>query len=331
LRRFCVQSGSASGASGHRPMWRWAAALFVGLAGCTSFKHLTTVTDGIPKAKECGKCHVAIYQEWAQSDHAKAYVNPEFRRATDDYAFESCLSCHAPEPSAASQPPRLRASDREEGITCVCCHLDQGRLVGPIEPTGKVTPHPVGVRPEFYRGSGMCGACHQGTFEEWNAAAGKKEICQQCHMDVVVRKVTQPTEGISHLLVAMEKTVALRRHSFSIAGDYIQGKILTVRGERKDSVLTLQITNNLPHALPTGDFGFRVLDLEVIAVDGQGERTVLERRELAPELSTAIIARGTLTRSLEVPADAVKAVVSLRRRSYDQTDIVILANVEISL
>ena len=331
MRRSYIQSGSASGACRLRHVLRWTVALFIGLAGCTSFKHLTTVTDGIPKAKECGKCHVAIYQEWAQSDHTKAYVNPEFRRATNDYTFESCLSCHAPEPSATGQPPRLRASDRDEGITCVCCHLDQSRLAGPIELTGKVTPHPVGVRPEFYRSSGICGACHQGTFEECNAAAGKKEICQQCHMDVVVRKVTQPTEGISHLLVAMEKTTALRRHDFSIAGEYIRGKILTVRGGRKGSVLTLQITNNLPHALPTGDFGFRVLDLEVIAVDSQGGRTVLERRELAPELSTAIDARGTLTRSFEVPADAVKAVVSLQRRSYDQADIVALANVELAL
>jgi len=33
----------------------------------------------------------------AQSDHAKAYINPEFRKATDDYTFESGLSCHAPE------------------------------------------------------------------------------------------------------------------------------------------------------------------------------------------------------------------------------------------
>jgi hypothetical protein len=331
LKKFCVQSGSASRARRLRLVLRWWVALFVGLAGCTSFKHLTTVTDRIPKAKECSECHVAIYQEWAQSDHAKAYVNPEFRRATNDYAFESCLSCHAPEPSATSQAPRLRASDREEGITCVCCHLDQGRLTGPIEPTGKVKPHPVGVRPEFYRSSGICGACHQGTFEEWNAAAGKKEICQQCHMNIVVRKVTQPTEGISHMLVAIEKTAILRRHDFPILGDYIRDKILTVRGQKKDSVLTLRVTNNLPHALPTGDFGFRVLDLEVIGVDGQGRRTVLDRRELAPELSTAIDARGMLTLDLKAPADTVKAVVSLRRRSYDQADILSLADVEISL
>jgi hypothetical protein len=309
----------------------WGVALFVGLAGCASFEHLTTVTDEIPKAKECGKCHVEIYQEWAQSDHAKAYINAEFRQATDDYAFESCLSCHAPEPEVTDQAPRARASHREEGITCVCCHLDQGKLTGPIEPTGNVTPHPVGIRPEFYRSGKICGTCHQGTLEEWDSAAGKKETCQQCHMEAVARKVTQPTEGISHLLVAMEKQMVLRRHDFSILGDYISGKILTVRGTRNDSLLTLRITNNLPHDLPTGDLGFRVLDLQVIAVDKQGREIVLGQRELAPELSTAIRARRMLTWNLEVPADIAKAVVRLQRRSYQDTDVIMLANVELSL
>jgi hypothetical protein len=309
----------------------WATALFIGLAGCASFEHLTTVVNRIPEARECGKCHVEIYREWAQSDHAKAYTNPEFRQATDDYAFESCVSCHAPEPAVTDRAPRARGSHREEGITCVCCHLEQGELTGPIEPTGKVTPHPVGIRPEFYRSGKICATCHEGTFDEWNMAAGKKEICQQCHMEVVVRKVTQPTEAISHLLVAAEKTAILRRHDFSILGDYIRGKILTVRGKRKDSVLTLRITNNLPHDLPTGDFGFRVLDLQVIAVDKQGREIVVGQRELAPELSTAIGARSMLTLDLEMPADIVKAIVRLQRRSYQDADVVLLADVELSL
>lgn len=307
------------------------AVLAVLLASCASFEHLTQVNDTFPPAKDCGKCHVAIYQEWAQSDHAQAYTNPHFREATDDYAFADCLSCHAPEPMLTAGRPTVRSAGREEGVTCVSCHLEQGMLSGPLEPTGRVHPHPIGVRPEVFLSSDLCGQCHQGTFDEWNAAAGQKETCQQCHMDVVVRKVTQPTEGISHLLVAMEKAVPVRRHDLSILGDSIRGKVLTVQGTRESSALTLQITNNLPHTLPTGDFGFRVLDLEVIVMDGRNRRVVLERRELAPELSTAIGARGTLTWDLEVPADAAKAVVSLRRRSYDETDVVMLANVELSL
>lgn len=301
------------------------------VVGCASFEHLTTVRNELPKAKECGKCHVEIYQEWAQSDHARAYVNPEFRQATDDYTFESCLSCHAPEPSATDQAPRLRASDREEGITCVCCHLDQGRLAGPMAPTGAVHPHPIGVQPEFYRSSKMCAGCHQGALDEWDSAAGSKETCQQCHMDVVVRKVTQPTGGISSVLVATEKLAVLKRHDFSIMGEYIRDKVLAVRGEKKGAVLTLQIRNNLPHNLPTGEFGFRVIELAVIALDGQSRDVVLGRRELTPELSTAIPARGTLTWDLEMPPDTTKVLVRVQRRSYEGTPVIVLAYVELAL
>ena len=301
------------------------------VVGCASFEHLTNVSNEMPKAKECGKCHVEVYQEWARSDHARAYINPEFRQATNDYAFESCLSCHAPEPSATDRPPRLRAANREDGITCVCCHLDQGKLAGPMEPTGAVHPHPVAVRPEFYRSSKMCGGCHQGTFDEWNLAAGDKPTCQQCHMDEVVRKVTQPTSGVSGLLVATEKTAVLRRHGFPILGQHIGDKVLTVRGGKNGAVLTLEVKNNLPHTLPTGEFGFRVLELTVIALDGRFRDTVLGRRELAPEASSAIAARGTLTWDLQVPPDTTKALVRLQRRSYEDTPIIVLANVELDL
>lgn len=307
------------------------AVLAVLLASCVSFKHLTQVSDIFPRAKECGKCHVEIYREWSQSDHARAYTNPHFQAATDDHEFEDCASCHAPEPTLTDRAPAVRAVGREEGVTCVACHLSQGSLCGPLEPTGKIHPHPISVRPEVYRSSDLCGRCHQGTFDEWNAAVGKKETCQQCHMNMVARKITQPTEGISHLIVAMEKTSLQRRHDLPILGDYIRGKILTVRGERNGSVLALQIANNLPHTLPTGDYGLRVVDLEVTVMDGQGRRIALERRELAPELSTAIRARDTLTWNIDVPTDAATAVVSLRRRSYEETDVVTLANVELPL
>ena len=66
------------------------------IASCASFEHLTEVTeDTFPQAAQCGKCHVEIYKEWLQSDHSAAYTNPHFRRATDNYSFEKCLSCQA--------------------------------------------------------------------------------------------------------------------------------------------------------------------------------------------------------------------------------------------
>ena len=85
------------------------------LASCASFKHLTLVSNTFPGAKDCGKCHVEIYHEWSESDHAHAYTNPHFRAATDDYRFESCLSCHAPEPTTdgSTLPPFGRPAVRK--------------------------------------------------------------------------------------------------------------------------------------------------------------------------------------------------------------------------
>lgn len=299
------------------------------LVGCASFEHLTASGDQFAHAKECGKCHVAIYREWSQSDHAKAFVNPHFRKATNDYAFESCIGCHAPKPGSTGEVPAARATDREDGVTCVSCHLKEGKLAGPITPTGAIKPHPIEVDEEFYRSSAICGRCHEGTQQEWNSVKAPKKTCQQCHMQPVTRKVTQATGGMSDIIVAFEKEGRLRQHDFSVSGDYLPGKIVSVTAKSKGALLTIQITNNLPHNLPTGDFGFRVLELQAIALDKRNREMVLGQRELAPELSSAIPARGTLTWNVQIPSNAVRASIRLKRRSYDEADVIVLANVEI--
>jgi hypothetical protein len=299
------------------------------LVSCTSFEHLTASGDQFAHAKDCGKCHVDIYREWSQSDHAKAYVNPNFRKATSDYAFESCIGCHAPEPEVTDQTPTARSAGREDGVTCVSCHLKGGKLAGPITPTGVIKPHPIEVDEEFYRGIAVCGRCHEGTLKEWNSVEGYKKACQQCHMQPVMRQVTQATGGMSDIIVAFEKKGMLRRHDFSVSGDYVPGRIINVTAQRNGSLLTVQVANSLPHNLPTGDFGFRVLELQAVAVDKLNHEVVLGKRELAPELSSAVPAGGVLTWDVEIPPDAVGALVRLRRLSYEGADVIVLANVEI--
>jgi hypothetical protein len=305
------------------------ALLVVCLVSCTSFEHLTTSGEQFAHAKECGHCHVDIYSEWSQSDHANAYVNPYFRKATGDYAFERCIGCHAPEPNTTERAPTARSAGREDGVTCVSCHLKEGKLAGPVTPTGAVKPHPIEVDEDYYRSITICGRCHEGTQQEWNLVEGDKKTCQQCHMMPVERKVTQATGGISNIIVAFEKKETLRRHDFSVSDDYMPGEIISVTGKKNGSLMTIQIINNLPHNLPTGDFGFRVYELQVIAVDKQNREIVLGQRELAPELSSAIPPRGALTWNIEIPADTVEAFIRLKRRSYEETDVIVLANVEI--
>ncbi len=305
-----------------------AAALAVGLASCASFKHLTQVSDTFPPAKDCGKCHVEIYDEWSTSDHAHAYTNPQFHEATDDYAFGDCLSCHAPEPRLTAARPAVRTSGREEGVTCVSCHLEEGVLSGPLKPTGKVHPHPIGVRPEVYYDSGICGRCHEGTMAQWNAAPSEKSGCQQCHMEPARRKVTQATGGVSNLLVAMEKEIPVRRHGFRIPPDSQSLGYLVLSVGRSDTDVAITVENRCPHDLPTGDFGFRAVVLEVFARDERGGASPVGRWELTRELGTAIESHGSRTWTLPVPEDAVLTRAVLTRRSYGQ-DSILLAEIRL--
>ena len=296
------------------------AGLAIGLASCASFKHLTQVSNTFPPAKDCGKCHVDIYHEWSQSDHAHAYTNPHFREAKDDYAFEDCLGCHAPEPMLTAGRPGVRPSGREEGVTCVACHLDQGVLSGPLKPTGKVHPHPIGVRPEIYLDSGICGRCHEGTMEQWTAVESRKNTCQECHMGSIERKVTQATGGISNLLVAMEKQVPVRRHEFRIPDG---SEWLGLNLRRSGTAAEVVVENRCPHDLPTGNFGFRVVTLEVFAADGRGRTLRVGRWELARESGTALRPGESRTWTVAVPEDLELTRAVLTRRSYGEEALVL--------
>jgi len=307
------------------------AALTVGLVSCASFEHLTQVSDAFPQAKECGKCHIDIYDEWSKSDHARAYMNPHFQAATDGHTFGDCLNCHAPEPKWTADVPAVRSSQRDEGVTCVACHLDQGVLAGPLEPTGKVKPHPIGVRPEVYHDVGICGRCHQGTLEQWVSVADKKKTCQECHMPEVTRKMTQSSGGLSGVIVSMEHQTPQRRHIFAIApAESVRGMI-EVEVRRADVDAEIVLHSRLPHRLPTGDYGFRILVLEILALDENGAEHSTVRVELTPEVRTDIAPLGTWARRVALPESCVSLRIRLQRISYEDEAVLDLLDQVVEL
>ena len=301
--------------------------------GCMSFDYLTDVTeDHFPQAVKCGKCHIAIYDEWSGSDHANAFTNPHFKTATDTYAFEDCLNCHAPQPSVSASLPETRRVHREDGVTCVSCHFDQGVLFGPLPTSGKVQPHPVGVNSDFYRSSELCGRCHEGTFQQWqDATIDHKRTCQQCHMPAVTRKVTQSAGGVSNIIVAFEHEAPQRQHVFQILPEDTADEIVSVSAVRAGSTVNLSVRNNLPHLLPTGDFGFRVVDLKVSMDDAQGNSVEILQEELTKELKTAIGAGQTWQRVVQVPTSTSRLRLKLQRRSYPDHPVIDLYNDEVDL
>ena len=184
------------------------------------------------KAKECGKCHEAIYREWAGSMHALAWTEPYFQV---DFLYDGsqqiCLNCHTPlvnqqqnlvlgfrdrdkfDPILAPNP-EYDAALRDEGVTCAVCHIRNGRIVGPF-PTNRA-PHPVEHDPGMSQGIKPCLRCHVVAGKRWDTfytippcgtvaeiEAGKQTIdCVSCHMPIVVRPAAEgkpSRQGRRHL------------------------------------------------------------------------------------------------------------------------------------
>jgi hypothetical protein len=121
----------------------------------------------------------------------------------------------------------------------------------------------------------------------------------------------------------MEKQVAQRRHNFCILAGTQSQKLVTLALKPSGDSLDIMVENNLPHSLPTGDFGFRVLTLEVFGVDASGKSILVGSWELAGESSTAIPAQGARAWSLNIGPDFKAARAILTRRSYDQEALVL--------
>jgi hypothetical protein len=91
-----------------------------------------------------------------------------------------------------------------------------------------------------------------------------------------------------------------------------------LRLESAGDGLDVVVDNKLPHSLPTGDFGFRVVTLEVFGIDAAGQSRRVGSWELAGESSTAIAPRQTRVWHLSIDQDFEVFRAVLTRRSYDQ-------------
>ncbi len=283
------------------------------ISGCKGFGQLTHVDMTYPKASSCEHCHIDIYNEWVDSPHAKAFTSSTFRMATHNYSFTDCLGCHAPEPTLSAIQPETRTIFREEGVTCTSCHLEEGKMVGPLKPTGMLVPHPVNVDNNRYRDSQFCGRCHEGTFKEWSGIkAENKHNCQDCHMPPVKRKMTQSEKFYSNLIVAMEEESAQKKHTFAVYCKLADTAPFHITVNREGEFFKLTLENNIPHALPTGDFGIRIITVDILAVQTNEEVIRIKRFELIKEIHTAIKPNGSAnwTFSLPITTKAVRCVIS---------------------
>ncbi len=264
----------------------------------------STEREQPPVAEDCKRCHREVFEEWSDSPHAGAWTAEHFRAMTADHAAEACLGCHAPGPLGEKGEIALRAEHREEGVTCLSCHLSTApgaeplSMRGPHATTSPVEVHPV-VVDDLYLKPDLCGTCHTEALEQWRAApmpedGSEKEVCQACHMPAVRRTIesVDPERAYSRVLVALGKPVEGRRHRFKVPAD--PWKSIELHATRDGAIWRVEVRNRMPHALPTGAFGRREVRVRA------GETAVL----LRARDETALAAGETRRFELRAPADA---------------------------
>lgn len=257
----------------HSTNWNTGIGLLLGLlvlAGCTTFGSLTrtsTATHEGPQASQCGACHVDQYREWQGTAHAKAFTSTTFQEAAGNPPEQECLKCHSPLEIRAEKT-ESRAFHQQEGVTCISCHLSEGKMHGPHASSALFNPHPVEEDRTFYASQSLCAACHAETHAQWQKTAARQETrtCQECHQPVVQRRATQGTNFLSNILVAFEDELPTRSHEITLekmvnfpGGVTITAQIMPTGPNAPALEVTLR--NNLPHDLPTGTYGEKEIQL----------------------------------------------------------------------
>lgn len=169
----------------------------------------------IVDSAQCLECHAGVAAEWQASHHSMAFVNPEVRRLSNDFANQECLACHAPRPVLDFQPGErvlARQAGRGSGVDCLSCHLaPDGRVAtSNPKPSADAPCRPVSV--ERMASVEHCAACHNQhkTVDQWREADEqlRGENCLGCHMPAVYR--AGGTRGRDHAFRASHDLESLR-------------------------------------------------------------------------------------------------------------------------
>lgn len=257
---------------------------------CVVYPELVERGPKSPKSELCGDCHRDIYIEWKNSPHANSFINNTFREETNEYQFTFCIGCHAPETIFTNDKIKPRGVNQAEGVNCNSCHLNDCKLSGPTPAHG---PHPIAEKNLFFRTSELCGRCHIGTFKTWQES-GINKTCQDCHMPAIKRKLIQDDpwqrmypkrEGKQHLF---SSHVLFNGNENPLKLSFIK----VTRSEGKiEGILELENTD-VPHRVPTGDYGYREVVVTIELQDKTGRIVNSRRESLFVELKTALPYKG---------------------------------------
>lgn len=285
----------------------------------------------------CGACHGAVLEEWRQTTHAAAAVDPQYvaELAKPTSPRWLCLNCHVPtspqRPDLVTLDTRFATPDSilhlqdhpnpahdptraGEGIGCPTCHVRRdedgaGVVVAPAA-SGRA-PHR--VREDRAALDGGCVTCHSPgeevvitpqffcwfhTAEELASGPQAGAACVDCHMPIIGRPVA--TDAPPRLT---------RRHQWAGGGvpkEYAGFTTLEARGwepgfEVELGVVTggveVGLVNRAGHALPTAD-PERHLRVEVRFEDAAGTLLTRELRRVGQRWDWGDAATGRPARRL---------------------------------
>lgn len=260
----------------------------------------------------CKECHPAVYQEWEESFHAQAYLDPLVRakEQANNFRKEQCLPCHAPGPvleHGIGKGARVveRVAFREHGVDCLSCHRMHDQIAGTR--TVEAPCQPVAVA-ELSQAA-LCAPCHNqhDTVIEWEESSYHDAgvSCNDCHMPPAERVLADGSKRMG------------RSHRFPGAHDRdLLIAALDVATEIEADRLIVRVTNTgAGHNYPT-DARHRALDLVVTLRTPDGiEVPAREPREPGQE-------PGTARRRFRNPyRGAVERLDNLERYGRENTQI----------
>ena len=273
---------------------------------------------GAQDAQSCKLCHQAIYEEWKESMHAKAWTDPIFQRVLEERGkagepIENCKPCHIPEPILATglgKLPTARTEYLEEGVTCITCHKGEGGYHGPFEAkrdTDRLKYVHGSVRNPAFRTHEVCTSCHgiaevpahdQTTSFLEGPFSSSGGSCQKCHMPWVER----PTARRDLYPSLPDRPGGMHRWPGSSSLEQLRLALL-VESRIEEGVAIVSLRNMAGHLVPPT--AGRVLTLECVFDSGRREEVVfsMETKHRLPS--------GEVTESL-FPLEERESSVTVR-------------------
>lgn len=229
--------------------------------GCCVFCAIRRSFSERPTPSLCKNCHKAIFQQWEQSPHSHANSSPELMALTDNGKLTECMVCHVTNTVwTGVEPLTTYPAGQGKGIDCASCHWEDGKIVAATFSTKANRIHRLVIRDSIKNDIFMCGQCHEKPYLELKAFENLSAnvTCQECHLERPAQKTREEKKGIDRLLSnihSIEADHSLRLETLAFFPGALTASLERCELTTSTIEVVVQITNYVPHSIPSVDFG----------------------------------------------------------------------------